>query len=69
MGFLSFGRSREGKRNASYSIFTFWYWLPSGYVVTKVHHEIANNGNKDRNATTTTFGMMKALLSYTPNWW
>ena len=36
MGFLSFGRSREGKRNASYSIFTFWYWLPSGYVVTKV---------------------------------
>ena len=29
MGFLSFGRPREGKRNASYSIFTFWYKLPS----------------------------------------
>jgi hypothetical protein len=29
-------KPREGKRNASYSIFTFWYWLPSSYVVTKV---------------------------------
>jgi hypothetical protein len=46
MGFLCFGKPREGKRNASYSIFTFWYWLPSGYVVTKVIPAPPSNKSK-----------------------